>query len=93
MRLETFTSAGMLREYCEYRRLVRRIVLLPTNTGRYLGPLLFYNENCENSQLRLAMRLSLSNNSREMKQASGVISEIRIRPASHLPTSNHCFFG
>lgn len=83
----------MLREYCEYRRLARRIVLLPTNTGRCLGPLLFYNVSCEKSRLMLAMRLSLSNNSQDMKQASGVVSEIRIRPASHLPTSNHCFFG
>ena len=33
MRLETLASARMLSEYCEYRRLARRIVLLPTNTA------------------------------------------------------------
>jgi hypothetical protein len=33
MRLETPASARILSEYCEYRRLARRIVLLPTNTA------------------------------------------------------------
>jgi hypothetical protein len=33
MRLEAPASARMLSEYCEYRRLARRIVLIPTNTA------------------------------------------------------------
>jgi hypothetical protein len=32
-RLEAPASARMLSEYCEYRRLARRIVLIPTNTA------------------------------------------------------------